>query len=73
MLVREFESRRSEILNMFQQKKKWKKRINCWERLAWVSAIRRESTREEKAEIFSRSGEEGRKAWYVTPDLSYDY
>ena len=52
VLVREFESRRGEILNVFAKINK--KRINCWERLAWVSTIRRESTREDRAEIFSR-------------------
>ena len=41
---REFEPRRGESSNLFAKKKK---RINCWERLAWVSTIRRESTREE--------------------------
>ena len=51
VLIREFESRRDEILNLLA--KIWK-RSNCWERLAWVSTIRRESTREERAEIFSR-------------------
>ena len=30
------------------------RRINCCERLAWVGAFRCESTREEKAEVFSR-------------------
>ena len=38
--------------------------------------IRRESTREERTEIkmqgTNRSGEGGRRACYVTPDLSYD-
>ena len=39
-----------------------------------------DSTREERAEIYSREkckgtnrgGQGGRRAWYVTPDLSYD-
>ena len=52
VLIREFESRRCEILIFFAKKKE--ERINCWERLAWVRIIRRESTREEIAEIFSR-------------------
>ena len=50
-LVLEFESRRAETLNLFRKKKKI---INCLERLAWVSTIRRESAGEERAEIFSR-------------------
>ena len=49
VLVLEFESRRREILNLFS---KMKKRDQL--RLAWVSIIRRQSTREERAEFFSR-------------------
>ena len=37
-----------------------KRRINCWERLSWVSTVRHESTREERAEIFSRSNRKAR-------------
>ena len=45
VLVREFESPRGEILNLSEKTQ----RINCRERIAWVSTIRRESTREERA------------------------
>ena len=41
--------REFEFIYFFQNKK-----MNCWERLAWVSTIRRESTREAWAEISSR-------------------
>ena len=44
VLVHEVESRRGEMLNSLAKKKK---RMNCWERLAWVSTVRRKSTREE--------------------------
>ena len=56
VLVREFESRRGEILNIFA---KIKKDQLLRERLAWVGTIGRESTREERAEIFSRSEMQG--------------
>ena len=56
-LVLEFDSHRREIsLNL----QKCKKRINFGERLAaWVRTNRRESTREENAEFFSRKKKEG--------------
>ena len=50
VLVREFESRRGEILNIVAEIE----RINCRERLAWVSTVQCESKREARAEIFSR-------------------
>ena len=52
VLVREFESRRGKISNLSAIKKK--DQLKCWDRLAWLSTIRRKSTREERAEIFSR-------------------
>ena len=51
VLVREFESRRDEILNLFA---KIQKKNQLLRAPAWVSTIRRESTREERAEIFLR-------------------
>ena len=33
--------------------------INCWERLAWVGAIGRESTREQRAQVFSQQKKQG--------------
>ena len=51
VLVREFESRCSEILNFFAKKKD---QLRYCERLTRVSTIRRESTREERAEVFSQ-------------------
>ena len=60
---------------------KKKKRINCWKRLAWVSTIQRERVAEgrtrrnllaKKIQGTNRSGEGGRRACYVTQDLSYD-
>ena len=37
------------------------KRMNCWDRrlTAWVGTIRRESTREERVEVFSRPKKQG--------------
>ena len=54
-LVREFESHRGEILNLFSKKKEGSTAESAsGERLAWVGAIRREATREEqRAEVFS--------------------
>ena len=46
-----FQSQRGQILNLFA---KIRERINCWERLARVGTIRRESRREEQAEVLSR-------------------
>ena len=55
VLVREFESRRGEISNILAKKKGRKRKDHsCSERQAWVSTIRRESTRGARAEIFSR-------------------
>ena len=52
VLVREFESRRGEILSLFAKIKGSTTVAEC---LAWVStAVRRKPTREERAEIFSR-------------------
>ena len=52
VLVREFESRRDEILSLFAKIKGSTTVAEC---LAWVStAVRRKPTREERAEIFSR-------------------
>ena len=53
MLVREFESRRGESLILFVKKEKEKDQL-LRAPLPWVSTTRRESTREERAEIFSR-------------------
>ena len=77
LLVLEYESCRGDILNLLHTYT----RINFWEHLAWAGIFRRESTREARAEVFSRdklqgtnrSGAEGRRACLVTPDLSYDY
>ena len=80
-LILEFESRRGDIIlyiiaNLFARMKKG---ISCWERLAWVGAIRRESTREEIVKGLSllvtkiqgtyRSGEGGERACYVNLDF----
>ena len=51
VLVREFEPRHGEILNIFA---KIKKDQLLRERLAWVGTIGRESTREERAQILSK-------------------
>ena len=50
-LVLEFESHRGDIVNFFA---KIEKDQLLRASIAWVGAIRRESTREERAEIFSR-------------------
>ena len=79
MFVREFESRRGEILNFFAKKKE-KKRIKC---LRARSVGKHNSTRVDegrrrrnllviKIQGTNRSGERGGRACYVTPDLSYD-
>ena len=52
VLVCEFKSRRGEILNIFVKKKK--KEDQLLRAPSVESTIRRESTREEIAEIFSR-------------------
>ena len=56
LLVLEFESGRGEILNLYEYLyAKKKKGINLLrEGVAWVGTIRRESTWEERSEIFSR-------------------
>ena len=48
VLVRVFESRRGEILNLFAKIKRGSTAESAY--VAWVSTVRRESTREERAE-----------------------
>ena len=52
VLVREFESRRGEILTFFATKKK--DQLLSASSVGKHNSIRRESTRQERAEIFSR-------------------
>ena len=79
VLVSEFESRRGEILTIFAEKKRRKKKDQL---LRAPSVGKHNSTRVDegrkssniiaiKMQGTNRSGEGGRRACYVTPDLSY--
>ena len=79
VLVREFESRRGEILNLFAKIKKDQllkaptnsvgkhnsTRVGEGRKSRNLLAIKMQGT--------NRRGEGGRRACYVTPDLSHDY